>query len=63
MSTGPEDISRTVPGQVDTPDLGRAPTPPQLPTAPPIAGGGGGGGSPPPATFDFFVSSMNVIKV
>jgi hypothetical protein len=63
MSTGPEDISRTVPGQVDTPDLGRAPTPPTAPpTAPPIGGGGGGGGSPPPATFDFFVSSMNVIK-
>ena len=65
MSTGPEDISKTVPGQVDTPDLGHAPTPPPTapPAGPPIAGGaGGGGGSPPPATFDFFVSSINVIK-
>ena len=63
MSTGPEDISKTVPGQVDTPDLCPAPTPPLLlhllvhPL--PVAAAAG---FPPPATFDFFVSSINVIK-
>lgn len=62
MSIGPTNTSKTSAGQVDTPDIVRAPTPP---TGPPPGLTAPGGPTPPtppaPVTFDFVVSSMNVI--